>query len=645
MHPAEVGRTGHSALAQQAVASLLAAASSGLAAATPQVEESAVYQPDSWLLQKCWEALADAGAAEEMLEVVGLAAPRQPLARFQGLHRLSRQLDRRIGLAWRIAQELERAKPALLSASRQDRAGSERLLYAASTAAAIGEPQQAFALLEALDQWPGAWDRPAVVPEQRQLLAETIVRLGPHPLTKALIQNALRRHDDAGAQLILAVATAASLQLRRHPSSAPLARLLEIGADTLRNATLTSLQARRVAAIVFGQVGASDDLLAQLTTIANIQAARRESGLARQGEQTLLRQVKRPAANSEVDFQVYTLQEAVRSMPVRQLPREARIELADRLALLGTQSDGWTAASAAATLIELGAVKYAVQVVEAIPANDPTKAEGYLSLVRGLLELEEPAQEPIQQALAWAADSPRRNPGRALVWGIAELFLNRRSPAQALAVLDAWQEPAGFWQNLRAAWGHKANDDDLRRSGLRLRALLQQDPPHSREIQQQINLLTQWAPQLLAGEALASFLTDNLLAPLLESGRIRQALPVLPWMQQATATSSGEKYAARLSHLAGLLVAKVEPTQTKEMQGEVETVRGELERWMGAIWQADSQRGLWQTVHGIEGLLPLLIGLEGPQAVVQLAHNIVEIGPQWGGGRAQSAASRPAAAL
>ena len=198
MHPAEVGRTGRSALAQQAVASLLAAASSGLTTATPQVEESAVYQPDSWLLQKCWEALADAGAAEEMLEVVGLAAPRQPLARFQGLHRLSRQLDRRIGLAWQIAQELERAKPALLSASRQDRAGSERLLYAASTAAAIGEPQQAFALLEALDQWPGAWDRPAVVPEQRQLLAETIVRLGPHPLTKALIQNALRRHDDAG---------------------------------------------------------------------------------------------------------------------------------------------------------------------------------------------------------------------------------------------------------------------------------------------------------------------------------------------------------------------------------------------------------------------------------------------------------------
>ena len=223
--------------------------------------------------------------------------------------------------------------------------------------------------------------------------------------------------------------------------------------------------------------------------------------------------------------------------------------------------------------------------------------------------------------------------------------MNRRSPAQALAVLEAWQEPAGFWQNLRAAWGHKANDDDLRRSGLRLRALLQQDPPQSREIQQQIGLLTQWAPKLLAGEALASFLTDNLLVPLLESGRIRQALPVLSGLQQATATSSGEKYAARLSYWAGLLVAKVEPTQTEGAQGEVEAVRRELERWMGAIWQADSQRGLWQTVQGIEGLLPLLIGLEGPQAVVQLAHSVVQIGPQWGTGRAQSAASRPAAAL
>jgi hypothetical protein len=180
---------------------------------------------------------------------------------------------------------------------------------------------------------------------------------------------------------------------------------------------------------------------------------------------------------------------------------------------------------------------------------------------------------------------------------------------------------------------------------LRLRALLQQDPPQSREIQQQIGLLTQWAPKLLAGEALASFLTDNLLVPLLESGRIRQALPVLSGLQQATATSSGEKYAARLSYWAGLLVAKVEPTQTEGAKGEVEAVRRELERWMGAIWQADSQRGLWQTVHGIEGLLPLLIGLEGPQAVVQLAHSVVQIGPQWGTGRAQSAASRPAAAL
>jgi hypothetical protein len=92
-------------------------------------------------------------------------------------------------------------------------------------------------------------------------------------------------------------------------------------------------------------------------------------------------------------------------------------------------------------------------------------------------------------------------------------------------------------------------------------------------------------------------------------------------------------------------VAKVTPSLTEGTQSEDEAVRGELERWMGAIWQADSQRGLWQTVHGIEGLLPLLIGLEGPQAVVQLAHSVVEIGPQWGGGRAQSAASRVAAAL
>jgi tetratricopeptide (TPR) repeat protein len=231
-----------------------------------------------------------------------------------------------------------------------------------------------------------------------------------------------------------------------------MARLLTVGVDTFRHATLTSLHARRLTAIALAQAGAIDEVLEQLTAIANIQAARRESGLSlRKGDQNLLRQVKRPTADADIDFQVYTMQEAVRAMPVRQMSREARIELANRLAALGTQSDGWTAAGAAATLIELGAVKFAVDVVESIPAKDPTKAEGYIGLVRGLLAVDEPAlaEEQIEKGLAWAHAYPGRNPERALIWGLAQLYLERNQPDRALAILDAWREPTGFWQSVR----------------------------------------------------------------------------------------------------------------------------------------------------------------------------------------------------
>ena len=43
---------------------------------------------------------------------------------------------------------------------------------------------------------------------------------------------------------------------------------------------------------------------------------------------------------------------------------------------------------------------------------------------------------------------------------------------------------------------------------------------------------------------------------------------------------------------------------------------------MRSIWQNDAGRGLWQAIHGIEGALPLLLALEGPQAVAQLAQRV-----------------------
>lgn len=631
-------RIERSALVQRSLELLLAAErrtqEDGL-----QIEERAVYRPDSWLIQKCWEALADTGAAPETLTVARIAAQRQPLTHVQALHRLSRQIDRQLGLANVIRQELAQAQPQIMAhtSSRDDATARDRLLYAAATAAAIGEPQQAFTFLERLDQFAAPWERAIVVPEQRQLLAETVVRLGLHPLTVALISSALRRYDDAGAQFVLTVTSAASDLLRRRLSS-HMARLLTLGVDAFRNATLTSLHSRRLTAVALAQAGAVEEVLAQLTAIANIQAARRESGLSlRKGDQNLLRQVKRPTADADIDFQVYTMQEVVKALPVRQMPREERIELADRLAVLGAKSDGWTAAGAASTLIELGAIKYAVEVVESIPANDPTKAEGYIGLVRGLLEIEEPAlaQEQIAKGLEWVRSYPGRNPARALIWGLAEVFLERKEPAQALAVLDAWEEPAGFWRSVRDLFGRKLRDDDLRNNGLRLRALLLQDDQPPKAVQQQVNLLLTWAPRLLDGEALVNFLSDQVLAPLLAAGRVSQALATLPIFQQAVMAGSGEKHASRLTNLARLLVTELTPalhapgSAVGNGHGDPAAIRAALENFLTGVWQADSRRGLWQTVHGIEGLLPLLIALDGPESVVALARGVEQAGARW----------------
>lgn len=632
-HPAT-----RSTLVQRALEALLAAQTPG-ATDQIQIEERAVYRPDSWLIQQCWEALADVGAATEALTVARIAAVRQPLTQVQTLYRLARQIDRKIGLAALIGHELQRLQPEIMAADAapDDVTARDRLLFAAATAATIGDAQLALTCLERLDQFTAPWERPIVTPEQRQILADTWVRLGVHPLGVAVITNALRRYGDAGAQFVLNVTTAVSEQLRR-PSAAPrLTRLLTLGVDTFRHASLTSLHARRLTTIALAQAGAIDEMLAQLTAIANIQAARRESGLSlRKGDQNLLRQVKRPTADADIDFQVYTMQEAVRALPVRQTPREARIELANRLALLGTQSDGWTAAGAAATLIELGAIKFAIDVVDSIPAKDPTKAEGYIGLVRGLLAVAEPtlAEEQIAKGLAWAQAYPGRNPERALIWGVAQVFLERNQPDRALAILDAWREPIGFWQSVRQFFDRSLNDDDLRSAGLRLRAVLQQDAPDARNqstLKQQVATLLTWAPRLLDGEALVNFLVDNLLAPLLVSGRTQLALSVLPVLQSSLRTRSGEKHAARLTSLSQLLVNELgaELTQAPATGNGAGGVRAAVEQFIVAVWQHDSRRGLWQTVHGIEGLLPLLIALDGPESVVALARGVEQAGARW----------------
>lgn len=43
---------------------------------------------------------------------------------------------------------------------------------------------------------------------------------------------------------------------------------------------------------------------------------------------------------------------------------------------------------------------------------------------------------------------------------------------------------------------------------------------------------------------------------------------------------------------------------------------------MRSVWENDAGRGVWQAIHGVEGTLPLLLALDGPQAVAQLTQRV-----------------------
>jgi hypothetical protein len=305
--------------------------------------------------------------------------------------------------------------------------------------------------------------------------------------------------------------------------------------------------------------------------------------------------------------------------------------------MLGGQSDGWTAAGAASTLLELGAVRYAVEMVEKIPVTDPTRAEGVIELVRGLLAMGETAlaKEQVQKGLTWAQAYPGRNPERALLWGVAEIYLERDEPQHALALLDQRSATGSFFSRLRSRFSRKVTDDELHDDGLRLRALLQQDRIGSDELNRLVERLNSWAPRLLEGEARVSFLVDTMLKPLLRSGRTRLALALLPTIQAALRTGTGEKHAARVASVATALAEEFgrpadEPVDlTDAIPAASPTIapvepatRGALEQFMRGIWQHDAGRGVWQTIHGVEGTLPLLLALDGPQAVAQLAQRV-----------------------
>jgi hypothetical protein len=55
----------------------------------------------------------------------------------------------------------------------------------------------------------------------------------------------------------------------------------------------------------------------------------------------------------------------------------------------------------------------------------------------------------------------------------------------------------------------------------------------------------------------------------------------------------------------------------------------ELTQFLVQLWENDIRKGLWQTVHGIEGSLALLLALEGAEALMTVAQVALREGSSW----------------
>lgn len=637
-------------LAQQALAAIRQSTRVQLDEQTILIEERNVWQPDSWLIRRCWETLANAGAGSEALQVARLLELRQPLAPLHALYRIVQQQAHNADMVPLLQHELERWHTRLFHTSVDTTAAAsplyiDQLLVVAAAAALLGAEAIVLPCLERIDQAPKAWARLIAHPEQREQVAIALAYTSASPLTTYLITGAIRRFDDAGTQLLHAVTTRLQQVITSQQATADQTRLFAQCVETVRYATLVNLPSRRLAAMILGQAGLVEEVLTQITTIQSVLSAQRSTGYnSSKDDGSILRQVKRTTADRDVDFLVYTLCKAIEAMPLRQLEREQRIVLADQLALWGAGSDGWTASSAAATLIDLGAIKYAITVVDQIPPTDPARSEGMLTLVRGLLKMNEPelAAEQAERALTWARSQTGRNPERALTWGLAEIYLQHDEPQAALRLLERWREPTGWRHTLRTFWRERLDDDGLHNSSLRFQALLKayqqgtQARPgltsaRAKEIQNLFRKLQKWAPRLLEGEALIHFYVDSLLRPLLAANQQPQVLALLPDLRAALITTGGNKHAVRVTEVATLLAAQivgiadapVPPAADDAVSLPAQAdMQPHLEAFLSELWQSSAHRGTWQIIHTIEGSLPLLLACAGPDALVTIAQSI-----------------------
>jgi hypothetical protein len=252
--------------------------------------------------------------------------------------------------------------------------------------------------------------------------------------------------------------------------------------------------------------------------------------------------------------------------------------------------------------------------------------------------------------LVWVKSLDKRNPERATIWGLVEVYLDHQMPGPALRLLEQRYVPPTVGERVRKVFQNRPNDDELRDNRLRFQALLQQGATWDKELYALYNQLRQWAPRLLDGEMLMSFYVDGLLRPLLAAERADLVWALLPQVRAALNASSGDKHAVQVQRVTMLLANQAAPEivdalmkaphanpdeATAATNGNLDKstdpvqAHAELAQFLVQLWENDVRKGLWQTIHGIEGSLALLLALDGPDALLTVAQVTLREGSQW----------------
>ncbi len=624
-------------LGQQAIQALQAALHQQGTHPAVLREERSTRQPDSWLVERCWISLAQAGATEAALGLASLISHRQPLAVPKALLTLAEQADQGHTEPRFVQKRLDQHGLTILQdPGDPQEILPESLLLTSTAAGHVNMPMLVFSCLERLDQIPGVWQQIMGAPDMRPALAAAVAAVELHPLTTRLIQSCLQRFDLDGALFLndlsaLLVDTQGVVRAGREST-------MQQCLQAVTQLTTGDISIRRFATSVLARGGEGQAVLASMDTLATMMEARQETALPpRDTDESILRHVTRKHANRDVDFQVFALQESLRALPAPQSRGDAATQLVGRLVALGGQSDGWTASSAISALVNAGWFEAAARLVDSIAPTDTAKSDAICGLIEGLLAQTqwEEADAQVRHFWPWIMRVDDEHVKWLTVRRLAELYVLAGLPTQSRLLLAPRPHP-NFWRRFFRPKEPVPEERQLEEARVQLLCLLADpDRHHEGDEKALMRRLMSRAQALLQGEALAAFYL-RLLPHLIEARRWTFVTDLLPGIQTALSKIKGQKHAVRTREFAALLAGALHCISHEHRAW----LAHHLTRWISEFWMQAPPGGIWQVVYSIDGCLALVQAIEGPQPLLDIGRYAQNANRDLTWGRAVDSAVR-----